>query len=150
MLLRLEGRQLVLLEVARVLQYVLIDCIATSTKIIVSVFGAWSTIFCLQARGWPFLIGTWGILAMIFLQGDNDFQAHWLYFTGIQIYSRANSGSYIVQSDLYLRVLIGAVVVGVATTFKRTILSLYFGRRNFGTFSVRFLRLIWACADCVF
>jgi hypothetical protein len=69
---------------------------------------------------------------MIFLHGNNTFQQHWLYFTGIRIYSLANSGSYILASNGYLRILLGMILAGVATTTKRTLLTLYFGKRSFG------------------
>jgi hypothetical protein len=69
---------------------------------------------------------------MILLHGDNDFQRHWLYFAGIRIYSSANSGSYILASNTYLRVLIGMVLAGVTTSLKRTLVTIYFGKRNFG------------------
>jgi hypothetical protein len=77
---------------------------------------------------------------MILLHGDNQFQQHWLYFTGIKIYSSANSGSYIIASNAYLRVLIGLVLAGVATSLKRTVVTVYFGKRNFG--EPRVLRLV--------
>jgi hypothetical protein len=72
------------------------------------------------------------MLDMVLLHGDNVFQQHWLHFTGIRIYAAANSGSYILFSDDYLRVLLGMVLAGLATTFKRTLVTLYFGKRNFG------------------
>jgi hypothetical protein len=90
------------------------------------------TIFCLQSKGWPFVVGCWGLLAMILLHGNNAFQQHWLYFTGIRIYSLANSGSYILASNGYLRILLGMLLAGVATTIKRTFLTLHFGKRSFG------------------
>lgn len=69
------------------------------------------------------------------LHGDNPFQRHWLSVTNIEveIYSMANSGSYILDSDIYLRLLVGMLIAGFATSLKRTMLTLYYGRRNFGT-----------------
>jgi hypothetical protein len=131
-LLSLLGRHLLLLEISRIIQYLVVDCLALSTRLITLILGPGVTIFCLQSRGWPFLVGGWGTLAMVLLHGGNEFQQHWLHFTGIKIYSSANSGSYILQSDTYLRVLLGMVIVGLATSLKRTIVTLYFGRRNFG------------------
>lgn len=102
-----------------------------SSKAVVQMLGPWVTIFCLQSRGWPFVVAFWGFFDLIFLQGDNPFQTHWLYWTGIEIYSIGNSGSYILASSAYFRVLLGMIIAGLATTFKRTVLTLYFGKRTF-------------------
>lgn len=88
------------------------------------------TIFCLQSKGWPFVVGCWGVLCLFVLHGDSAFIHHWLYFTGIRLYSSANSGSYILNSDQYLRALIGMVLAGLATSVKRTLVTLYFGTRS--------------------
>ena len=103
-----------------------------SSRTVVQMLGPWVTIFCLQSKGWPFLVAFWGLYDMLLLHGDSHFQTHWLYWTGIRIYSTANSGSYILSSSAYLRVLIGMVLAGIATTLKRTVLTLYFGKRSFG------------------
>lgn len=128
------GRQLLVLEIARFTEYILIDVLTMSSKAVVQMLGPWVTIFCLQSKGWPFLVAFWGAYDMILLHGNNPFQVHWLYWTGIRLYSQANSGSYILSSSVYLRVLIGMVLAGVATTLKRTVLTLYFGKRSFDVY----------------
>lgn len=127
------GRQLLVFELARMTEFILIDVLTMSSRAVVQRLGPWVTIFCLQSKGWPFLVSFWGMYDMILLHGDNHFQTHWLYWTGMRIYSTANSGSYILSTSAYLRVLIGMLLAGVATTLKRTMLTLYFGRRSFGT-----------------
>lgn len=121
------------MDFARLTEYILIDLLTMSSTIVVQFLGPWVTILFLQSKGWPFVLGCWGIYAMLLLHGDNKFQTHWLYWTGIPIYSEANSGSYILTSTVYLRVLIGMLLAGVATALKRTILTLYFGRKSLGT-----------------
>jgi hypothetical protein len=69
---------------------------------------------------------------MLLLHGDGIFQQHWFYWTGIKIYHDASSGNWILDSESYLRILLCMLVAGVLTTLKRTIISLYFGRRMFG------------------
>lgn len=125
-------RQAFLLQVSYIAQTILIDWIVMSSRLVLAIIGPWATMLCLQSRGWPFLVGMWGILAMIFLHGDNAFVQHWLHFTGIKIFTVANSGSYILNSSTYLRVLIGMLLAGIATSLKRTIVTLYFGKRSFG------------------
>lgn len=129
---RFAGRQIFLLQIAFILQTCLIDWTILSSRLVLAIVGPWATIFCLQSRGWPFLVGTWGLLAMVFLHGDDAFSQHWLHFTGIKIFTVANSGSYIINSSPYLRVLIGMLLAGIATSLKRTIVTLYFGKRSFG------------------
>jgi hypothetical protein len=126
------GRHLVIFELARVSQFCMIDLVVLHTRIVSRALGPWVTIFCLQSKGWPFLIGWWGIWALLLLQGSSKFDYHWFYFTGIRIYASGNSGSYIISSEAYFRILLAMVIAGVATTMKRTLSTLYFGRRMFG------------------
>ena len=72
------------------------------------------------------------MLDMLLLHGDGPFQQHWLYWTDIKIYAIANSGSWILASENYLRILLCMLVAGVLGTLKRTVLTLYFGRRMLG------------------
>jgi hypothetical protein len=110
----------------------MIDLLVLHTRFVSRTLGPWVTIFCLQSKGWPFVVGSWGLWALLLLQGNSKFDYHWLYFSGIQIYSSGNSGSYVISSEAYLRVLLAMVIVGVFTTLKRTLSTLYFGRRMFG------------------
>ena len=129
------GRQLLLFEFARFCQFIMIDCLVLSSRWVSRTLGPWITIFCIQSKGWPFVVGSWGLWALLLLQGSSKFDYHWLYWTGIEIYSAGNSGSYIISSEPYLRVLLAMVLIGVSTTLKLTLVSLYFGRRMFGKFS---------------
>ncbi|KAG7359813.1 mechanosensitive ion channel [Nitzschia inconspicua] len=45
------------------------------------------------------------------------------------IYQSANSGSWILDSENYLRILLSMLVAGILAALKRTIVSRYFGRR---------------------
>ncbi len=130
-----------MLELARVSQFFMIDCLVLSTRFVSHALGPWVTIFCIQSKGWPFIVGSWGIWALLLLQGSSKFDYHWLYFTGIRIYSAGNSGSFIISSEAYLRVLLAMIIAGVLTTLKRTLSTMYFGRRMFGRFSVPLMRM---------
>jgi hypothetical protein len=72
------GRHILLLELARVCQFLLIDIIVLGTRFTVKLFGPLATIFFIQSKGWPFCIFAAGILAMILLHGENEFQQHWV------------------------------------------------------------------------
>jgi hypothetical protein len=123
---------MVVLELSRFTEYLVIDCITLSTRIVAKILGPLVTIFCIQSKGWPFVVAGWGVWDLLLLHGNNDFQSHWLYWSGIAIYSNANSGSYILEANVYLRILLAMVAAGVATTIKRTAVAIYFGKRNFG------------------
>jgi hypothetical protein len=126
------GRHLLVFELARFCQFVMIDCLVLSSRFVSHSLGPWVTIFCIQSKGWPFVVASWGLWSVILLHGDHEFQLHWLHFSGIAIYSSANSGSYILNSATYLRILLCMVLAGVLGTLKRTTVTLIFGRRMFG------------------
>lgn len=67
---------------------------------------------------------------MILLHGDNTFQQNWFYWTDITLFSPQNKGGHILEMDLYLRLLLVMVLVGVATAIKRTVLALFFGKKT--------------------
>jgi hypothetical protein len=127
------GRHLLTLELARVTEWLVIDCCALGSRLAVTLFGPYLTLLAIQAKGWPFMLGAWATWDLFLLHGNDKFQSHWLFWAGIDIYSEANSGSYILSSELYLRVLLSMLLAGVAASFKRTIVAVYFGRRTFGT-----------------
>jgi len=131
------GRQLLIFELARLTQFFMIDFLVLSTRFVSRGLGPWVTIFCIQSKGWPFIIGSWGLWALLLLQGNSKFDYHWLYFTGIEIYSVGNSGSYIISSENYLRILLAMVIAGVLTTLKNTLITLYFGKRMFEAYKPR-------------
>jgi hypothetical protein len=134
------GRQMLTLELARATEWFVIDCFALGSKFTVRLFGPFVTLLAIQGKGWPFIIASWGVWDLFLLHGDNKFQTHWLYWTKFEIYSEANSGSYILSSDLYLRVLLAMLMAGIAASVKRTVVAVYFGRRTFGTFSCTIVR----------
>lgn len=137
------ARQFVLFEAARVIKFILLDCIILGSNFTVKLVGSFVTLMALQAKNWPFILMVWGLLNACVLQGDNAFQNHWLYFTGWQIYSmKANSGLHIISSERYLRLLLCMIVTGAATTLKRTFVAISFGRRQYSSFKPRLEKLL--------
>ena len=138
------ARQIVLFEGARILKYLFLDCLVLGSAGRASQFiGPFLTLLCLQAKDWPFIVATWGVLDICFVQGDNIFQNHWLHATGWRIYSvEANSGSHILKSGTYLRLLLCLVLTGVGTALKRTFLAVAFGRRQYSTFKPTLEKLL--------
>jgi hypothetical protein len=136
------ARQTVTLELAHMAQFVIVDTMLLDARS-VQFFGSFVCFFALQARGWPFVVSTWGLLDLLLLHGDGKFNQHWLYWSGLEIYSeKANSGRYILVSNFYLRCLLAMVFVGMAVATKRLILAIELGKRRLGAFQPRLQLLL--------
>lgn len=129
------ARQCVTLDIARIIQWFLVDFIALSSKIGVQFFGPFLILVAIQARGWPFLATWWSLLDLTLLYGDNRFQQNWFYTLKQAIFDEDESGgNAILMSEIYLRILLSVLVASVATTIKRTSLAMNFGRKTVGMF----------------
>jgi hypothetical protein len=128
------GRQVVTFELARLAQWLLLDCLMLGSRIMSQWLGPIMTMTAVQSRGWPFLVTAWAGWDMLILYGNGPFQSHWLYWTDIELYTIANSGQYILSSEVYLRILICMIVAGMVATAKRMFFTIQFGRRMLGAF----------------
>ena len=135
------GRQILMLELARLTQWIVIEQIMLS-RFSVKLFGPILTYVFLNSKGWPFIVATWASWDLLLLHGDNKFQSHWLYWTEIRIYSLANSGTYILASELYLRLLLSMIIAGFAGAVKRTFVATHFGRRQYCEFKPKLEKIL--------
>lgn len=138
------GRQVITLELARLTQWLLLDLWLCRSGSSARERPWWKvdplvTLWSIHSRGWPFLISTWALWDLLILHGDNPFNTHWLYWTGWALYSNenANSGAFVISSDLYLRILLAMLVAGIATAAKCVYVVLQFSRRQVQTFQIR-------------
>ena len=138
------GRQVVTFELARLTQWVVLDCFLLGSRTSALWMGPFVTMIAVQGRGGPFVVAAWACWDLLILRGDTAFQLHWLHFTGWKFYTIANSGRYILTSEVYYRILLASVVAGVVTTAKRMFLTVRFGRRRLGTYWCR------GCANYLF
>lgn len=151
------GRHVILLELSRIWQWFFIDKLVLSTRMAVQCLGPLLTLCFIQARGWPFTVATWGFLGLMLLEGSSQFERHWLYVSPFALYSTTttnstavadggnisnNSGSYVLTSEYYIRLLLSMMLAGFATAIKRTAVAMYFGRRTFVEFKPRLERLL--------
>lgn len=120
-------------------QYIFIDCFLLAT----GVAGPLVTLLFLQAKGLPFVLATWNLLNLILIQGDNPFQRHWLHWTGSELYN-VDTGYYVLESGIYLRLLLSGLIAGCLIAIKRTFVALYFGRQQLKTFQPRLEKLLAA------
>ncbi|KAL7569468.1 hypothetical protein ACA910_009702 [Epithemia clementina (nom. ined.)] len=136
------GRQVLLLELSRLSQWLFLDVFVLSTKWSVQLLGPLLTLTAIQAKGWPFVVAAWGIWDMLVLLGDNKYAVHWLYWTDWKIYNTIDSGAYLLSSATYLRILVAMVLAGLVTTAKRTAVTIYFGRRQLVNFKPSLEKLL--------
>ena len=143
------GRQTIVLELARIIQWFFIDKLVLGTRIAVQCLGPLLTLCFIQARGWPFSVAVWGFLDLLLLEGKGEFQQHWFYFLpsfGGNSTPGTNggdsSGSYILASESYVRLLLSMMLAGFACAIKRTAVAMYFGRRTFVQFKPRLEKLL--------
>ena len=118
-------------------QYIFIDCFILTTGLA----GPLPTLTFLQAKGWPFLLVMWSWLNLILLQGDDQFQRHWLYWTGLEIYN-TETGYYVLDSGIYLRFLLSGLIAGSLAAAKRTFVALHFGGQQLLAYQPRLEKLL--------
>jgi hypothetical protein len=131
-MLNFVGRQVMTFELARLTQWLVLDCILLGSRMMSKLLGPVVIMTAVQSRGWPFLVASWAYYDLLLLCGDGQFQSHWLYWTDMRLYTVSNSGQYILTSDIYHRFLICMIVTGIVTTAKRMFLTIHFGRRMLG------------------
>lgn len=136
----LAVRQIATLEMARILQYLVVDCLFVSTRSF-KYFGPLLTLIAIQAKGWPFMIFWWGLIDLAILHGDNEFQCNWFYWTGYKIYSIPGS-HHVLNSPEYLQIVLCLIIAGALTVVKRVYVGIRFGRRQYKTFAARLDTLI--------
>eukprot|EP00537_Pseudo-nitzschia_pungens_P010899 CAMPEP_0172391710 /NCGR_PEP_ID=MMETSP1061-20121228/8053_1 /TAXON_ID=37318 /ORGANISM="Pseudo-nitzschia pungens, Strain cf. pungens" /LENGTH=1098 /DNA_ID=CAMNT_0013122399 /DNA_START=125 /DNA_END=3421 /DNA_ORIENTATION=- len=136
------GRQLLTLELAKLSQRIVIDGLILTKRAVINALGPWLTIFFIQSKGRPFVLCAWGFWDLVLLEGNGKFKQHWFYFTGLKIYSTGNSGSFILASDYYLRILFCMILTGIALSLKATFIALYFGRQMVATYKPKLQEII--------
>mmetsp|Transcript_5448 Transcript_5448/g.9996 ORF Transcript_5448/g.9996 Transcript_5448/m.9996 type:complete len:200 (+) Transcript_5448:92-691(+) len=120
------ARQCFIFDLARVLQYLVIDKIVLSLRVAVQFLGPLFTLFVIQSRGWPFILATWGLIDSWFV---TNIQHHWLFYS--------DPCSQIRDQIAYSRVLWSIFLAGVMEPAKRTAVAMYFGKRTFAEFKPR-------------
>lgn len=123
-------RWLVTLTLARMTQYLLV--LATiRTNVLARWAGPFVTLMAMQSIGWPFLCFSWGTWNLLILHGKAEFCRHWLFFSGIALFSPVENpdADGILESNLYGRILCAMVGVGFVSGLKRTMTALFLSRR---------------------
>ena len=124
-------RQVVTLTMALMTQAFLIDYLALGSRFSLKYLGAATTLLAVQARGWPCVLFFWAAYDLALLSGDTPLAHHWGYWQDwIALFNEENHSGSIVQSEWNYRILVAALVVGVAVAIKRVLLGLYLARQT--------------------
>ena len=123
------ARLLATFNLAKATQYFL-EILTTRTRIIVHFLGPFWALVAMQSLGWPFLFISWGTWTLLLTHGTDAFTKNWLWFLDIGMFSQeTNPDGGVLESDLYMRILLSMIFVGSAAAAKRTIVALYLSRR---------------------
>lgn len=119
-------------QLAYTVQYLFVEVLAMRSLLSVQLIGPLATLYTINAKGWPFILTSWGVLNLLLIQDNHPtsiFFNHWLSWTDIEMFSAENPSGGVVESDLYKEVLMSMIIVGISIALKRTILALYLGKR---------------------
>lgn len=136
------ARQLCTLSLARVTEYMLVDVLALNCSTVVKLLGPFMTLFAIQAKGWPLQAVLWAFWDLFILFGDNSFYQNWFFFTGLELFSKANPGGDFLTTLFYFRVLLAVLVAGLATAVKRTVMAMSFGKSTLQRYKTRLEKLL--------
>lgn len=126
-------RQMTTLALAKFTEYVIVDFLSLRSRVMLRLTGSFNTLTLVQARGWPCTLTLWGIYDFLMLAGETDFAEHWLFYQdAIDMFNKENDGGNIVDDDFYRRLLISAIVLGICTSLKRTMVAVNLGQRAIG------------------
>ncbi|KAL7500365.1 hypothetical protein ACHAWT_008467, partial [Skeletonema menzelii] len=118
-------RNYMTLQFAYASEYVLTDVLALRTTLLLEVVGPLITLYIIQAKGWPLISIFWGLWSVALIQNSGG----WLAWTEIEMFTAENHDGGILSGDTYQGLLTSLIMIGVATTIKRTVLALYLGKR---------------------
>lgn len=133
------ARQVVTMELAMVLQHLVVEGLALRTKWLVLAFGPLITLGVIQAKGWPLVAIFWSITDLCLLHGPHPFQQNWLYFLNVGLFSQ--KGAFL-ESEFYLGLLLSMLLAGTCHAVKRTTVALSFGKQTLVQYKARMEKIL--------
>ena len=132
-LLFLGVRQVITLGIAVLVELVVIQFWTFRTKTFPKFLGPTLTLLFAHSRGWPSQLVSWVFIDLVMLFGETSFSSHWLFWQdAIDLMNANNPSGDIVNSSLYFRVLMSALLLGSAETIKRAWLGTSGGKHLVG------------------
>jgi hypothetical protein len=125
-------RHALLITLAAITQAVIVDFLCIRSKIILNLAGPAVTLYTVQSKGMPFILSFWGIYSFLFLYGEDRFANHWLFWQHvIDMFNATNPSGGITSLDSYKKMIMLALLVGVATSLKRFWVALLLGKQTY-------------------
>jgi hypothetical protein len=118
-------RNYITLQLAYASEYVVVDVLAMRSTLLLELIGPLATLYLIQAKGWPLVAVFWGMWSLALIQNVDG----WLSWTNIEMFIDEKNGIHLAESETYVEVLASSIMVGFATTIKRTVLAMYLGKR---------------------
>lgn len=131
------ARQSVTYELAKLIQWFIVNVLALRNKAAVKIFGPLLTLSLIQNQGWSLTFIFWSLADLCLLHGDGDFQQHWLFAYEIDMFSNKNQGGSFLEQEFYLSILISMFLVGVTHSIKNTMLAINFGKNTVRSYKKR-------------
>jgi hypothetical protein len=118
-------RNYITLQLAYASEYVVVDVLAMRSTLLLELIGPLATLYLIQAKGWPLVAVFWGMWSLALIQNVDG----WLSWTDIEMFTNEKNGIHLAESETYVELLASSIMVGFATTIKRTVLAMYLGKR---------------------
>ncbi|KAL7463562.1 hypothetical protein ACHAXS_003923, partial [Conticribra weissflogii] len=120
-----------------------IEIMALRSSFFNMVVGPYVALAVIQSRGWPYICIFWPVLNFCFLYGNHQFAKHWLFWQKkLDIFNEGNPAGDVTTDELYLRLLLSLMFVGIAVSLKRLWIALYLGKRTVNHFGVELEKLM--------
>lgn len=131
-------RNFIALEAAFVSQYLIVEVFVMQSPLCIKLIGPLACLYTINSKGWPFLTTSWALWCLLLIKG----RSNWVGFGAVELFTDSNESGGIANATLYTNLLISQVVAGFATSVKRTVLSLYLGRRVFFHYKPKLQKLL--------
>lgn len=129
-------RQIITFIIAVLIQHVIIDVMCLHFQCLQRLLGPLVILGIIQSKGWPFIVSAWAIMDFILLYGPQLWKKHWLYWQDIWgLFNEDNPAGHVTESTDYRNILLGLLFLGIATSLKRIVFGLTFGKKTFGKFA---------------
>jgi len=108
----------------------LVEYLALKSQTFIRIVGPLVTLVAMQSTGWPFLIFFWALWTLMLTHGATAFHKNWFHFLNFAVINPVlNPDDGILESDIYMRILLSMVLVGSATAAKRILVNIQLATR---------------------
>ena len=125
-------RQVILLDLAKVIQFIIIDGLFLRSHFIYILFRPMIVLSVVNSKGFPFLCVMFSLLNLIFCVGDSPFNKHWLFFQNrLSVFNDDSPAGNINASSFFGNTIKCILIVGIILCLKKVMLGFFFGRNSY-------------------